>query len=209
MTIQLNNSVVNNANGSNTTKKTTGNTTSAEAQQNSSNDDDIKLSTRAQKIQKLNEEFFPNGPGSLRITGDFIQRLYDYGFISQSEAEHLGGRVSNTKDLPDSLEKISNNLSIISDRVKLIDSEDSLIDILKRSDAILNNLDGSNPSELAKDITSVNAELTSYLKSDEAEKLTEDEVKALKELSTALRIADRMNPANLSAGKLNQYLSFL
>lgn len=208
MAIQLNNNLVNNTNSSNSAATSTGTNSATEQKQDANNQDDIKLSTRAQKIQKLNEEFFPNGPGSLRITGDFIQRLYDYGFISQSEAENLGGRIADS-ELPKNLENISNNLSIISDRVKLIDSSDSLIDILKRSDAILNNLDGSNPSELAKDISSVNAELANYLNSDDAEKLTDDEKKALDELSVALRIADRMNPANLSTSKLNQYLSFL
>lgn len=208
MAIQLNNSLVNNTNNTDTATKTSGKDGAADKQQTAAQDD-IKLSTRAQKIQKLNEEFFPNGPGSLRITPDFIQRLYDYGFISQSEAESLGGRVSDRKELPESLEKISNNLSIISDRVKLIDSEDSLIGILQRSDAILHNLDGSNPTELAKDISSVNAELTSYLNSQDADKLTEQEKSALDELTLALRIADRMNPANLSTSKLNQYLSFL
>ncbi|MFC3152807.1 hypothetical protein ACFOEK_17345 [Litoribrevibacter euphylliae] len=208
MAIQLNNNLVNNTNSSNSAATSTGTNSATEQKQDANNQDDIKLSTRAQKIQKLNEEFFPNGPGSLRITGDFIQRLYDYGFISQSEAENLGGRIADS-ELPKNLENISNNLSIISDRVKLIDSSDSLIDILKRSGAILNNLDGSNPSELAKDISSVNAELANYLNSDDAEKLTDDEKKALDELSVALRIADRMNPANLSTSKLNQYLSFL
>ena len=205
MALQVNNSTVNNT-GNATNPKNGKN--SAEGAKGTQSQDSIQLSTRAQKIQKLNDEFFPDGPHSLRITPDFIQRLQEFGFISKTEAEGFDKHLNSKTELPGTVGDISRNIETITHRVNRINSEDPLIGILHRADAILNNLDGSKPNALANDIKTVNAELTNYLNSNEADELTQPEKNALDDLSTALKVADKLNPANLSTAKLNQYLAF-
>jgi hypothetical protein len=211
MALQVNNSAVNNTGNATTPNKGKDTPDSAS---NTQSQDSIQLSTRAQKIQKLNQEFFPDGPHSLRITPGFIQRLQEFGFISNSEAEGFGANLasnalSSGNELPGTIGDISRNIEAITQRVSRINSEDDLVGILQRSDAILQNLDGSKPNALASDIRTVNAELSNYLNSTEADELTEQEKSALNELNTALKVADKLNPANLSTQKLNQYLAFL
>jgi len=180
---------------------------SSESSESSSNSD-IRFSSRAQKIQKLNEEFFPNGPASVRITPDFIQRLEEYGFISGDEAKQLGNKVSENPELSGPLGALTTSMDSLAQRLEEQDPDHKLVTILKQADAILENLDGSKPSSLATDIKTVSAELTDYLKTDDAEQLSEEEKEAMEQLQLALKIADRMNPENLSSSKLNSYLAF-
>tara|TARA_R110002167_G_scaffold47812_3_gene141318 strand:- start:5770 stop:6411 length:642 start_codon:yes stop_codon:yes gene_type:complete len=168
---------------------------------------DIKLSSRAQKIQMLNEEFFPGGPSSVTITSEFIQRLHEYGFISESEANDLGSNSAATEN------ESSGTLGALSAEIKSIskrlDSDSDLTDILSRADAIINNLDGSNPSSLTNNIKLVDAELNAYLGRADAEQLTASEKNSMDNLSLVLTIADKLNPNNLTSQKLNSYLSFM
>jgi len=207
MTIQLNNNTVNNA--SNAIATPTNNQPTQSSDNEAKTTDDIQLSTRAQKIQRLNQEFFPNGPGSLKITPDFIQRLQEYGFINTSEAASLGASLKESRSTPNTIDTLSNNITNIIDRVKTENSDAPVISLLERSNAILSNLDGSNPSELARDIRSVNAELINVLDGDTRNSFSIEEQNTLEELSIALSVADRLNPANLSTASLNRYLSFI
>jgi len=169
---------------------------------------DIKLSSRAQKVQMLNEEFFSGGPTSVTITPELIQRLYEYGFITESEANNLDGGKTKNEETTGTLGELSADIEDLSDRLKNDKPEDSLIDILTRADAIINNFDGSKPSSLTNDIKLVSAELNAYLESVDAKQLTDLEKKSMDKLSLALTIADKLNPNNISSQKLNSYLAF-
>ncbi|WP_250655118.1 hypothetical protein [Alkalimarinus coralli] len=170
---------------------------------------DIKLSSRAHKIQMLNEEFFPGGPASVAITPGFIQRLHEYGFISDTELEKLDVAKSEEQKPSGTLGELSKKIDSLSDRLTSESPDDSLIGILTRADAIINNLDGSKPSPLTGDIKTVSAELNAYMGSSDADKLADAEKKMMDELSLTLKIADKLNPNNASSQKLNSYLSFM
>jgi len=212
MSIQINNSVIFSppANSNNTEIQKTTHATNKNAgeEKNANSDSDIKLSSRAHKVQMLNEEFFPNGPSSVTITSEFIQRLHEYGFITEAEVDKLNSRKPEHQQASGTLGELSKEIGSLSDRLKNDKPGDSLIDILTRADAIINNLDGSKPSSLARNIKMVSAELNSYLGSDDAKQLTDEEKKSVNELSLALTIADKLNPNNISSQKLNSYLSF-
>jgi len=212
MSIQINNSVIFSppANSNNTEIQKTTHATNKNAgeEKNANSDSDIKLSSRAHKVQMLNEEFFPNGPSSVTITSEFIQRLHEYGFITEAEVGKLNSRKPEHQQASGTLGELSKEIGSLSDRLKNDKPGDSLIDILTRADAIINNLDGSKPSSLARNIKMVSAELNSYLGSDDAKQLTDEEKKSVNELSLALTIADKLNPNNISSQKLNSYLSF-
>ena len=169
-------------------------------------EDDISLSSRAQKIQMLNEEFFPGGPSSVTITPDFIQRLHEYGFISESEANDLSSGTTAESESTDTVGALSDEIKRITQG---LEADSSLIGILNRADDIINNLDGTKPTHLTNNIKLVDVELNAYLNSDEAAQLTETEKQSMEQLSLALTLADKLNPNNLTSPKLNSYLSFM
>jgi hypothetical protein len=169
----------------------------------------VAFSDRAQKIQKLNEEFFEGGPRSVKITPEFIQRLQEYGFIDKSQASQLtsSANIIAAED-KSSLGQLSSFIDTYSSKLKSADSNDSFIETLNKAKSIINNFDGSKPSTLATDIKTVSAELTQYL-SSHANEISEENKQQLEELNLALKIADNLKPDNLSSSKVNDYLKVL
>lgn len=176
----------------------------------SDNQRGLELSTRAQKIQKLNEEFFPAGAQSVKITPAFIERLNEYGFISNDEAIKLSPSIASSDEVPArTLGELSSFIDRFSDDMKESNPDNSLITTLQKAKSIIHNFDGSKPSSMASDIKTVTAELNQYSKSTAAQTLSDDEKTSLNQLELALKIADKMNPENLSSSKINDYLSVL
>lgn len=169
----------------------------------------VAFSDRAQKIQKLNEEFFEGGPRSVKITPEFIQRLQEYGFIDKNQASQLTSSANTiaTED-KSSLGQLSSFIDSYNSKLKSADPNDSFIETLNRAKSIINNFDGSKPSTLATDIKTVSAELTQYL-SSHANEISEENKQQLEELNLALKIADNLKPDNLSSSKVNDYLKVL
>ncbi len=167
----------------------------------------IELSDRAQKIQKLNEEFFKGGPSSVKITPDFIARLQEYGFLDKNQANQLSASAQQTAiEDKSSLGQLSNFIDSFSEKLEKQNPTDSLISTLNKAKSIINNFDGSKPSSLASDIKTVSAELTQYINDNEIDK---DDKEQLEELNLALKIADNLKPDNLSTAKVNNYLKIL
>ena len=169
----------------------------------------VAFSDRAQKIQKLNGEFFEGGPRSVKITPEFIQRLQEYGFIDKNQASQLTSSASTiaTED-KSSLGQLSSFIDSYNSKLKSADPNDSFIETLNKAKSIINNFDGSKPSTLATDIKTASAELTQYL-SVHANEISEDNKQQLEELNLALKIADNLKPDNLSSSKVNDYLKVL
>ncbi len=62
----------------------------------------VQISSRAQNIQKLNEEFFSHGFQSFTISQSFIDRIEEYSLITAEEASNLSANVisSDSDDEP-------------------------------------------------------------------------------------------------------------
>ena len=172
--------------------------------------ENIELSTRAQKIQKLSEEFFPTGPQSLKITPAFIGRLNEFGFLSDNEAKELSSSAIPEEDGPTpNLEELSVFVDRLSDQIKKEDPKGELVSLLEKSKYILDNLDSASSSFMAIDIKEVVSELTQYQSSEAVQRLSIDDRASLNQLEAALKIADKLNPENLSSRKVSHYLSVL
>jgi len=173
----------------------------------SKNSRQIELSDRAQKIQKLNEEFFEGGPSSVKITPEFIARLQEYGFLDKNQANQLSASAQQTAiEDKSSLGQLSNFIDSFSEKLEKQNPTDNLISTLNKAKSIISNFDGSKPSSLASDIKTVSAELTQYINDNEIDK---DDKEQLEELNLALKIADNLKPDNLSTAKVNNYLKIL
>ena len=170
----------------------------------------VNLSTRAQKIQQLQEEFFPTGPQSLQITPEFLTRLNEYGFINDDEVKSLSPSVdTGTQQSASTVKELSTFLDSFIEKITKDEPGNTLVSTLEKAKDILNNIDGSNPTALANDIKSVSAALSQFDYSAYSEAMTDEDFDHLINVQLALKIADKLNPENLSSSNINQYLSVL
>ncbi len=173
--------------------------------------DDIQLSSRAQKIQKLNEEFFPSGPQSIRITSDFVARLHEYELISSEDAESISQGITQTKKdgtETNSLEELASFTQRLTEELEESDPGNSLINILKQAREIIEAWEGDNPKAMSA-VTSVANTLENFKHSPAIEELSLSDQRHIMELELAMNVAQRMSPAPEMSGKINHYLDIL
>lgn len=181
----------------------------------SSTNQGVTLSDRALRIQKLNEEFFADGPGSLRITPTFISRLEEYGLINNAEARRLAPLATETstsdsgREDKGTLKELMEFADRFSKELKEQDEEHALLDTLDKAKSVLSNFNGAQPSSSNVNIRLVAEELSRYSRSEEGEGLSDDNRDSLQKLELSMRIADRLNPTAMSNSKVNGYLSVL
>jgi hypothetical protein len=168
--------------------------------------DQVALSSRASKIQKLNEEFFPGGPKTVSITPEFIQRLSEYGLISSEEAQKLDGTSRETSQEADPLEDISLFIDDLSKQISQEDPQSSLIDTLSKAKTVIDGF-GINTAAMNSDIKTIMAELNEFKQSEHGQQMSNDDKGKFEQLELALSVADQMNPQNSSSEQLANYVS--
>ncbi len=149
--------------------------TSAVAEQDSDKQSDVQISTRAQKLQKLEQEFFPGGYLSLEITPEFVQRLQDYGFITAAQAEKLPDSIKGggeTKD-PTQLGRVLDHAETLMDKLEGQEQHAGLIEAMKSAHTELEKIDTGD-----KDVSKIKADIASKQLS---EQLNESSTKAMEE----------------------------
>ncbi len=198
-------------------QKSGGISTGAGAQDaTSGSSDTIQLSTRAQKIQKLQEDFFPSGYRSIQITPDFIERLQEYGFISAADATRLGSIAGASTGLPavdssspDATEKLTGAIESMINRLGDKKPDNSLIGTLNKADAVLTELDGPLSAATKGGIKEVIKELADYTRADDQLSLTKADANTLQQLKLVMHFAEGMGQENNPSEKINSYLSIL
>lgn len=173
---------------------------------------EIQLSSRAVKIQKLNEEFFKDGAENFTISSQFVSRLTEYGLISQVDADMLSPLTTQEKDESEKEGTPLNELkAFIRDFSEGLDeaTDSRLIDTLSKAGQVLDNFDGSQPNPLDVNTRQLAFGLHQFNGSEAAESLASKEKEALKKLELAMRLADRLNPQAVTAGRMNSYLDTL
>jgi ATP-dependent Lon protease len=163
---------------STSTEETT--TTQPEADKKS----EVQISTRAQKLQKLEQEFFPGGYLSLEITPEFVQRLQDYGFISAAQAENLPESLKVGEGSADTsqLGKVMDHAESLMDKLEGQEQHAGLIEAMKSAQTELEKADRGD-----RDVSRVKADLASKKLSQQ---LNESSTKALE--STDIQIVKNL-----------------
>lgn len=207
-----NNSTYTQTSGSGSTAKSSASDTDPTSTSNTGSTaekSDINLSTRSQKIQKLNEEFFPNGPQSIKITSAFITRLHEYGLISEAEAKSLNpSGKSNEDETTNSLGELSLFIERFNQELEEQDSSNPLIDTLEKSHSIIEAWESTNPASMEK-LSEVMAEMAAFNGSEAFEALEVEDQKSMLELELAMNVAQKLNPAGNVSQKINSYLNIL
>ncbi|WP_261843316.1 hypothetical protein [Aliamphritea ceti] len=188
-----------------------GTTTAADkatATTSDSSGDKKVFSSRGEKFAQLNKEFDITG-SDFKITNQFLSRLSELGIITESEASKLTSGLNTTTGSTDTVAGLKGAIDAISSRVKDEDGVSSLLSLLDNSKQILDNLDGSKSKTFPVDPATAAAELESFLKSDDAKILTDKEKESLKDVQTALNIADKLSPEQRTSAEVSKYMSIL
>lgn len=184
------------------------NSASSHSDQQSESDvtDNIALSSRASKIQKLNEEFFPGGPKTVTITPEFIQRLSEYGLISEAQAQKLDSSAGSEDSDLKPLEQVSSFIDKLSAKIEQQDPQSTLLETLQKAKTVIDGF-GIDAAAMNSDIKSILAELHQFSQSEQGLALSSEDKANMEQLSLALKIADQMNPLNASSQELGSYVS--
>ena len=174
---------------------------------NTANQDKVEISTRAQKIQKLNEEFFSGPIAQFTITQNFLQRLEEYGLITAEQASELAVNTEASDSSESStVGELSNFIDSFTASVKTIDPNNSLIEVLQQAKTVLD--DFNNPTEKSKNINivQIGRQIQSYIDSA-SKQLPETDTKSLNQLVSALDIANLLTPGKNTTTQINSYLA--
>jgi len=174
---------------------------------NTANQDKVEISTRAQKIQKLNEEFFSGPIAQFTITQNFLQRLEEYGLITAEQASELAVNTEASDSSESStVGELSNFIDSFTASVKTIDPNNSLIEVLQQAKTVLD--DFNNPTEKSKNINivQISRQIQSYIDSA-SKQLPETDTKSLNQLVSALDIANLLTPGKNTTTQINSYLA--
>lgn len=163
------------------------------------------LSTRGERLAALNQDFNIVNP-NFTITGDFLSRLADLGFISQGQLADLQQEigVNNTSDSKSSstLTNIKHRTNEIIGRFKNNEQAESLVTILNKATDIIDNFGQSS----TPDISTITTQLNYQLNNNKIATLTDLDKATLNELKTVLSIAEKLNPQSRTASNIDTYL---
>ncbi len=166
----------------------------------------VEISTRAQKIQKLNEEFFAAGPRAFKVTAEFIDRLQEYGLLSASAAKQLGGNTGANGEGAETVVELSLFIDSFVASVKQVAPDSTLIELLQQAQTVLDNFNNPTAESLAINIPVVTQQLKDYSDTS-TDTLPEADRQSLKQLLLVLGAADVLNPGTNTTAEIDQYLA--
>lgn len=179
---------------------------------------EIVVSSRAQKLKALAQEFFAGGVASTDINA-LKERAFEYGLISRNQFNSLTKSTSSvdttkqektSQSLADELNKVQ---AEIEKRNKALPEDkrqdtSSVTDVLKRAASILKDPEEAITNEQFKtQIAAAIKDLKGIIDSDTFGNLPLNERVSITNSASALSVIETLAPRNLSNDKLNKYLA--
>lgn len=180
----------------------------------------LKLSSRSQKLQAISQEFFVNKDLTKVDTKALIEKVHEYGLISNDEYKTLKSDAlfkdlkSKEKEEPKSLIEHLRNLKKAVDKTDkdsgtTADNTASLSKGLAHAITILSDVEkAKGKPTLKKDIGNAQSELKKLSQSESFSKLSDEYQQAIKSSRVALEVIDKISPQRLSNPFVNRYLDF-
>lgn len=175
----------------------------------------LKLSSRSQKLQAISAEFFSNGNFTQIDTKKLIEKVHEYGLISDKEYQSLGANPLFKKvDKEADDKKVVSLVDHLRDVKKAVDKTDTkenkeLSIGLTKAITILSDVEKAKSSPTFKqDIQSAMAQLDKLTESDSFKKLDQKYKDAIEGSAAALDVIDKISPKRLSNPFINRYLDF-
>lgn len=175
----------------------------------------LKLSSRSQKLQAISEQFFSHGNFTQVDTKKLIEKVHEYGLISDNEYQSLGASALFKKDdkavddkkvgsLVDHLQSVKNAV----DKTDTQENKELSIGLSKAM-TILSDVEKAKSSATFKqDINSAMQQLEKLSESDSFKKLDQKYKEAIEGSVAALEVIDKISPKRLSNPFINRYLDF-
>lgn len=168
----------------------------------------VEISTRAQKIQKLNEEFFAAGPQAFKVSAAFIDRLEEYGLISANEAKDLGGRagaINSEGGGAKTVAQLSTFIDGFTDSLNNVAPDNPLIEVLQQAQTVIDNFNNPTTTSLAVNIPNITEQLKHY--NQTTDRLPMADQAAFDQLVLALNIANTLTPGTNNTAEIDRYLA--
>lgn len=188
----------------------------------------LYLSTRAQKINAISQEFFSKGSLNFENIDALKERVYQLGLISKQEYANLTKTELSEKELAAANELPNQNIvNFIGDFLARLDETDAgkiensdidepveesetlilLKDTLLTAKAILANVEQEKTTTNFKEsLASTLSFLQETINANAFEKMPLDDKVGLSKTYQALEIVDKISPQRLTNEKLNRYL---
>jgi len=175
----------------------------------------LNLSSRAQKLQAISAEFFSHGNFTQVDTKKLIEKVHEYGLISDKEYQSLGANplFKEDEETTDS-KKVTSLVDHLTDVKKALDKTDTpenkeLSLGISKAITILSDVEKSKLSPTFKqDINSAMLQLEKLSESDSYSKLDKPYQDAIEGSIAALDVIDKISPKRLSNPFINRYLDF-
>jgi len=180
----------------------------------------LNLSSRSQKLHAISEQFFSHGNFSQIDTKALIEKVHEFGLISDDEYQSMKGSALFKSRFEQEEEKEPASLvDYLRDIKKAVDKTEegakpsakniSLSVGLDKAMAILSDVEKAKTSpNFKQDINQAQSELTKLASSDSFSKLGSSYQEAVKSSSAALEIIEKISPQRLSNPFVNRYLDF-
>jgi hypothetical protein len=194
----------------------------------STNQNNLYLSSRAQKINAISNEFFSGNDLSLANVDDLKERVYQLGLISKNEYAKLTNSAEKTENgslsAENSTMSLTNFLGNLLERLKSDDEEkpedgsdtaeggksDALTALIKTLEAAKGILSNVEEAKRETDFQSTLKETMSLLKETiEAptfEKIPLDDKIGLSKVYQTLDIVEQLSPKRMTNENINKYL---
>ena len=191
------------------------------------NDSNLYLSSRAQKINAISNEFFSNDALDFNDVEALKERVYQLGLISKNEYSTLTNSSSETESSENDnqtesivdfigslLERLENddNESIETDDLTSAPEEDSesltaLIKALESAKYIISDVEeAKRGSDFKANLQDTLLLLKETIEAPSFEKIPLDDKVSLSKVYQTLEIVDQLSPERLNNEKLNKYM---
>lgn len=205
---------------------------STNVQDTPNNSSNLYLSTRAQKISSLSNEFFGQGGLNFDDVDSLKERVYQLGLISKEEYAHLTHTQLSDEELAASKDVSSQNVASFignflerlnaanvdevanadnTDNDKKTDEESetltALKSVLSQAKTILIDVEEAKKDPKFKEsLTSSLSLLKEVINTNAFEIMPLDDKVGLSKVYQALEIVDKISPQRLTNDKLNRYM---
>jgi len=182
--------------------------------------DNLSLSTRAQKLSAITSEFFDGKPFASIDTTKLIDRVYEYGLISQKEYATLNDKPQGVEDAaviePTSTQSLSEFLDRFDERLNNVDgyqdSKDSTVVELKQALAHAGTLfddieRAKKEPDFKSKLTSTKDTLTQLLNGEEFQDMPLDDKVDMSNVIKTLDIMDKISIKRLDNPMVNKYIN--
>ncbi|XQW84282.1 hypothetical protein ACOYR1_14240 [Thalassotalea piscium] len=188
----------------------------------------LYLSSRAQKINSISQEFFSNGSLNFDDIDSLKERVYQLGLISKQDYAHLTDTELSDEELSASQAPPNTNMVSFLDNFlirldetdagKISSEEDDapeeesetlvlLKETLSTAKTILADVEqAKTETDFKESLTSTLSFLAETINATAFEKMPLDDKVGLSKVYQALEIVDKISPQRLDNDKLNRYL---